>query len=584
MKAVEFMLVFRNQASSVVDKITKEFRNARGEVERMSNSFGTVEQRINGIGSKLKKAFSSIPGAAFLTNPLVLLTTGVGAVAKLGMENEKASVSFEVLLQSADKAKKMLGEINKYADKTPYERMGLRDAAKMMLGFGIAEEKIMPNLKMLGDIAGGDKEKMNQLTLAFSQMSSAGKLNGQDLLQMINAGFNPLNEISKMTGKSIGTLRKEMEKGQISSQMVEEAFKHATSAGGIFYGMTERMGKTLGGRISTLVDSFKNRLLDLYQIIGPILSTSVDGLTKLLDLLATPVSWLVKGFANFFGALKDGNPFIWASVAAMSAFTIALQAHAIGIALVTKLTKIAATAQWLWNIAVHASPLTWVITGIVAFATVSVLAFQKLGWFRGAVLATWEAVKGFGLLLKDFVVDGITGMLKGIGGLGKALMLLFKGDFKNAWKTAGESAKDLLGINAAKNAVGNFKEIGKNAGNAYQKGLAEVAAIKKYKSQGTAWIKTAAYGTGENISEGLVPGTNIAYGTTGEKDTKTLNSTTATQAVASGGTRNTSININLGKMVENIIFQGGLKENAQDLQKQVEEILMRALYAAQSAS
>jgi len=566
MKVVEFALVFRNQAKSVIDNITKEFRNARSEAERLANSFGTVEQRINGLGSKLKKAFSAIPGASFLTNPIVLATTGFGAIAKLGMENEKASVSFEVLLQSADKAKKMLGEINKYADKTPYERMGLRDAAKMMLGFGIAEEKIMPNLKMLGDIASGDKERLSQLTLAFSQMSSAGKLTGQDLLQMINAQFNPLNELSKMTGKSIGTLRKEMEKGQISSQMVEEAFRHATSAGGLFYGMTERVGKTLGGRISTLVDSFKNRLIDLYQIIGPILSTAVDGLTKVLDLLETPISWLVKGFTNFFGLLKEGNPFIWATVAAISAFTLAVQAHAIKVAIVTGLTKLWANAQWLLNIAIHANPLTWIITGIVAFATAAVLAYQKLGWFRGAVLATWEAIKGFGLLLKDFVMDRITGLLKGIGELGKALMLLFKGDFKNAWKTAGQSAKDLLGIEAAKNAVGNFKEIGKNAGNAYQRGLAEVAAKKKSES------------------EGIVPGTNVAYGTTGKGAPQALGSATATQAVASGGTRNTSINIHLGKMVENIVFQGGLKENAQDLQKQVEEIFMRVLYAAQSAS
>lgn len=566
MKIVEFALVFHNQANATIDKMAKEFRNARSEAERLANSFGTVEQRINGLGSKLKKAFSAIPGASFLTNPIVLATTGFGAIAKLGMENEKASVSFEVLLQSADKAKKMLGEINQYADKTPYERMGLRDAAKMMLGFGIAEEKIMPNLKMLGDIASGDKERLSQLTLAFSQMSSAGKLTGQDLLQMINAQFNPLNELSKMTGKSIGTLRKEMEKGQISSQMVEEAFRHATSAGGLFYGMTERVGKTLGGRISTLVDSFKNRLIDLYQIIGPILSTAVDGLTKVLDLLETPISWLVKGFTNFFGLLKEGNPFIWSTVAAISAFTLALQAHAIKVAIVTGLTKLWANAQWLLNIAIHANPLTWIITGIVAFATVTVLAYQKLGWFRGAILATWEAIKGFGLLLKDFVIDRITGLLKGIGELGKALMLLFKGDFKNAWKTASQSAKDLLGIEAAKNAVGNFKEIGKNAGNAYQKGLAEVAANKK------------------NKSEGIVPGTNVAYGTTGGGAPQALGSATATQAVASGGTRNTSINIHLGKMVENIVFQGGLKENAQDLQKQVEEIFMRVLYAAQSAS
>src|SRR5690606_25401177 len=96
--------------------------------------------------------------------------------------------------------------------------------------------------KAIGDIAMGDANKMNSLTLAYSQMTSTGKLMGQDLLQMINAGFNPLNEISKKTGKSIGDLKKEMEQGKISANMVEKAFIGATSEGGQFYMMAEKMG------------------------------------------------------------------------------------------------------------------------------------------------------------------------------------------------------------------------------------------------------------------------------------------------------------------------------------------------------
>lgn len=98
----------------------------------------------------------------------------------------------------------------------------------------------MPNIKALGDIAMGDRNKLNSLTLAFSQMTASGRLMGQDLLQMINAGFNPLSEISRKTGKSIGVLKEEMEKGKISAEMVTQAFYSATQAGGQFHGMTER--------------------------------------------------------------------------------------------------------------------------------------------------------------------------------------------------------------------------------------------------------------------------------------------------------------------------------------------------------
>lgn len=58
----------------------------------------------------------------------------------------------------------------------------------------------------------------------------------------------------------------------------------------------------------------------------------------------------------------------------------------------------------------------------------------------------------------------------------------------------------------------------------------------------------------------------------------------ATTAVATGGTRSTHITINLGKMVENIVFDGSVGDNAHALEEQVTEILLRTLYAAEAAA
>ena len=68
---------------------------------------------------------------------------------------------------------------------------------------------------MLGDVSQGNKERFDSLTLAFAQVGSAGKLSGQDLLQFVNAGFNPLNEISKMTGESMAELKERMSAGGV---------------------------------------------------------------------------------------------------------------------------------------------------------------------------------------------------------------------------------------------------------------------------------------------------------------------------------------------------------------------------------
>lgn len=569
MKAVEFAILLKDKAGSTISSIAKEFGNAKIKADKLTGSVDVLNSKLGRVGSGLKDAFMSLPGAQFLSNPIVAIGMAGAAVAKLGIENDKANVSFEVLLQSEKKAADLLGLINEYADKTPYEKMGLRDAAKMMLGFGIAQEKIMPNLKMIGDIAMGDANKMNSLTLAFSQMSSAGKLNGQDLLQMINAGFNPLNEISKMTGKSIGELRKEMEAGKISSQMVENAFKSATSAGGIFNGMTKRIGKELGGKLSTLVDSLKNRMLELYQIIKPVLVPAVDLLLIVIDNLGKPIKWLITLFTGFLNKLKEGNPLIWALIIGITAYSVAANGMAIITGIVTMVTKGWAIAQMLLNAVLTANPIGLVVMAIAALVTFVVLAWQKLGWFRGAVMASWEAIKGFGLMIKDFVIDRIKGILTGLSGLGKAIMQFFQGDFKGAWQSAKNATKDLLGIDAARNAVGKFKQIGKNSAEAYRAGVDAVTA-KKAKKDG---IIT---GTDTPWSAAGVNGSGSGTGTTGG---------TATQTVAGGGTRNTSINISVGKMVESIIFQrGDVKDNREQLTKELEEVFMRLLYAAESAS
>lgn len=105
----------------------------------------------------------------------------------------------------------------------------LADATRTLMSFGLGTQDEQRYMATLGDVAQGDKEKFSSLSLAFVQVSSAGKLTGQDLLQMINAGFNPLEEISRKTGKSIGELKEEMSQGAISAQMVAQAFESTTA-------------------------------------------------------------------------------------------------------------------------------------------------------------------------------------------------------------------------------------------------------------------------------------------------------------------------------------------------------------------
>lgn len=171
---------------------------------------------------------------------------------------EQAQISFSKMLQSEKDGQKMINDIQALANATPMTSDSLTNNARLLLNFNaVAKDEVIPTLKMLGDITGGDKDRMNSLTLAFAQSASAGRLMGQDLLQMINAGFNPLQIMAEKTGKSIGQLKDEMSKGKITTEMVIQAFKDATKEGGRFYGMMEAQSQSKEGLEATKADSIE---------------------------------------------------------------------------------------------------------------------------------------------------------------------------------------------------------------------------------------------------------------------------------------------------------------------------------------
>ena len=208
-----------------------------------------------------KDASKESDGLSLSLGKIAGLVGGVAALKQLGSAVVQVRAQFQDMetqietLVGKDVTAKIMPQIKEMAKVSPLTMSDIVGAEKMMLSFNIEAEKSVEYLRALSDVSMGNSQKFNSLTLAFSQMSSAGKLMGQDLLQMINAGFNPLQQISEKTGKSISQLKEEMSKGAISAEMVQQAFIDATSAGGKFYNMSENASKTINGQISMMQDA-----------------------------------------------------------------------------------------------------------------------------------------------------------------------------------------------------------------------------------------------------------------------------------------------------------------------------------------
>lgn len=250
---------------------------------KFSSDAAHVNREIAGIGDQAASTGASIESAFKKAGAAIGIAFSLGQVKEFAGEvlnvranMESLQTSFTVLLGSAEKGNELFEQLRDYGATTPLELPDLAKNAQTLLGFGIQAKDVMGILKDIGNISMGDAQKMESLTLAFSQATSSGKLQGQDLLQMINAGFNPLQEIATKTGKTMGEVKDEMSKGAISADMLRQAFADAAGEGGKFDGMLDKQSKTLKGAKSNLDDAIEMAYNGIGEKLEPAVITGIN--------------------------------------------------------------------------------------------------------------------------------------------------------------------------------------------------------------------------------------------------------------------------------------------------------------------
>lgn len=575
MNIVQYIINFAARGDNAV------IRRVSGLQSRLESADAAATRLAASVGTSLKTAFMSLPGASFFTNPIVAMTAGIGAVSKLGMQAQTTATSFEVLLGSQQKSADMLDKINTYAKVSPYDRMGTQNAAKTMLGFGVSAETVISDLKMLGDVAGGDNQRLQQLALVFGQISSAGKLQGQDLLQLINAGYNPLQDIAEMTGQTMAEVREQMSEGAIGIDMVRKAFVRATSEGGRYYGMIDKLAESPAGKFGEMKDTALEAMLALYNIIQPVIVPVFETLTGVLNAV-TPVINAIASAANWvFNLFRNGNPIVWGLTAAIGAYTaagiintsvlkgwrIAELAHYAALLLAEK-------GQKLLNLAMSMNPIGLIIAGIAALVAVIVTCWNKFAGFRAVILTVWDTMKGFAGLIKDLVISRIQSMLQSIGKVGEALGKLFKGDFSGAWQSAKEAGSLFLNVDGARQAVSSARDVVSGIPQNFQTRLD--AERTKQRAKDAISDPEAAAGVAETGS-GKTAVTAGGSGTVSAKD--------IANNVTTGGTRNTQIAIRVDKFFEGgVTVQSSDTTDMSELRKKILECINRSLEIALSVA
>nr|DAU42366.1 MAG TPA: tail tape measure protein [Caudoviricetes sp.] len=283
--------------------------DAVADVGDAAEEAGEKAQKASGGWTVLKGVMADLASSA-IKAAVSTVVDGAKKMVSAGLEYNQAMegyvTNFTTMLGgSSEAANGMVGSLQKLASVTPLAMSDLAGGAQTLLAFGVASDDVSGTLQRLGDISLGNADKMQSLARAYGKATAQGKLTGETVQMMIDAGWNPLIDICDQTGESMEDVQKRMAAGSISAEELTQAVNHATDAGGKFAGGMEAASKTVAGLTSTLQDNVNAMLGELMQpvsdaMLSTLLPTAIDAVDQLTTAFEDEG---IDGFSRVAGSL-----------------------------------------------------------------------------------------------------------------------------------------------------------------------------------------------------------------------------------------------------------------------------------------
>lgn len=424
----------------------------------------TGEVRLNSDPAEKSTSKWTVAAGQMIADFAKKAASELSNVVKSGVDYNATMQSyltnFKVMLGSEEQAAAKLAEIRKMAASTPFSLDDLTDGTQTLLQFGIAVDDTTGVLQQLGDISLGNADKLQTLVRAYGKMSSAQKVTLENVNMMIDAGFNPLNQICTATGESMADLYKRISDGKVSFAELEAAVESATSQGGQFYNGMLEASQTFSGRMSTLKDNVSALTGELtgglFEALGELVVKVNEAAVSFLDdeekmsqlkdtlgTLASVVTAAGAAFVTYKGYLALTTAATIAHTTYTAAMTAAHKAAATG-ATGLKL------AQAALNAVINANPVGLLVSALAALAAGFVTAYHTSETFRNAVDSAFDWIKDKAQTAIGAVVDWINELVAKLKGAAAALSNLKNGfeAAKQAYNAAYNDSMD--GYNQAK--------------------------------------------------------------------------------------------------------------------------------------
>jgi hypothetical protein len=569
MPTYSYTFALQDKLSNPMQKIAASGNTAYGKLNR-------GQQRLN---DKMKESKRNAEGlkSSFKTMATRFITIAGGiALARNSLMkwDEQAQAEAQVM-QGIESTGNAAG--------LSFERLK-KAAQDLQKNTVFGDESIMKNVtaqfQTFTNITGN-----NFLKLQETALDVTSRLHGAD------ASGESLKSTSIMLGKALndpvanlGALsRAGIQFSDQQTQMIKDMWKggEQAKAQGI---ILNELQKQYGGSAEAAAKAglgpwrqFMNRMGDFMEKLGPILLRGVNLLMDFVNWIERNASTL-KTLALVVGSAvaiyKVWNLSMKAGLAIQAAYRSAIIATSI-------LTQGWTVIQKSLNAAIMANPVGFIIAGLVALGGVIIWAWNKFENFRGAILGAWEVMKGFGDIIKSYVIDRIKGLISGIGSIATAFKELFDGNWGKAWDAAKEGVSGIAGVDAKRNALKSGMQLGDRFNQGFEKG--KDAKKKKLPFQGamsgagSSGLAGSGVGAGTN---GLTGDGQVSAGMGSSADVKS-----GITGITGGGSKSTNVNISLNNLIETFnINSENVSEGVDQMREMVTEQLLRVLNSSNKLS
>lgn len=469
-KSLSQLAVQMNNAKADVIKTTKEIDNLGKESDGSAKQVDDLSKKMgdaDGASKNLNDGFTVLKGtmANLASQAISKVVDGfkelVGGAVDYQKSMEYYTTSFTVMTGSADKASETVKKLADIGATTPFDMPQLADATSLLMNFGFSADDAVDSMMMLGDISQGNADKLDTIARAYGKMNSAQKVTLENINMMIDAGFNPLQEISEKTGESMQSLYDRISKGKMSVDEITESMKRSTAEGGKYFQSMDAQSKTLDGRLSTLSDTVNSKLGEALQPILqkaadewiPNITNAIDNMD--IDSVVSVIDEIVSGVGDLFGFIMGNGDTIISLVAgigtAMLTWNVASMIN--GVVTAVKAFQMAnegaTVAQALLNGVMNANPIMLIATLLAGLTATIITLWNTNEGFRETVTNVWNAFK-----------DTVGNVITSVGGFIGNLISWFQALPGNIGAFLGEVIGNVQ--NWASNMVSRASEAGSN--------------------------------------------------------------------------------------------------------------------------